>query len=96
MVLSFVLSAAILKDADFSEVDRAECQFATTATVLDNGSQVRSLCSVRIMVNPIHPSSIFEFGNFVSDYPFSIPQDQEKWVRGFDEARVEEVMGKCG
>ncbi|XP_004143990.1 protein HAPLESS 2 [Cucumis sativus] len=32
--------AAILKDADFSEVDRAECQFATTATVLDNGSQI--------------------------------------------------------
>ncbi|XP_022159670.1 protein HAPLESS 2 [Momordica charantia] len=32
--------AAILKDADFSEVDRAECQFATIATVLDNGSQI--------------------------------------------------------
>ncbi|KAI3414678.1 HAP2-GCS1 domain-containing protein [Psidium guajava] len=31
--------AAILKDSDFSEVDRAECQFSTTATVLDNGSQ---------------------------------------------------------
>ncbi|KAJ4950041.1 hypothetical protein NE237_026873 [Protea cynaroides] len=32
--------AAILKDSDFSEVDRAECQFTTTATVLDNGSQI--------------------------------------------------------
>ncbi|OWM71996.1 hypothetical protein CDL15_Pgr017879 [Punica granatum] len=32
--------AAILKDSDFSEVDRAECQFSTTATVLDNGTQI--------------------------------------------------------
>ncbi|XP_028767528.1 protein HAPLESS 2 [Neltuma alba] len=32
--------AAILKDSDYTEVDRAECQFTTTATVLDNGSQV--------------------------------------------------------
>ncbi|KAF8032969.1 hypothetical protein BT93_D1758 [Corymbia citriodora subsp. variegata] len=32
--------AAILKDSDFSEVDRAECLFSTTATVLDNGSQI--------------------------------------------------------
>ncbi|XP_042503336.1 protein HAPLESS 2 isoform X2 [Macadamia integrifolia] len=32
--------AAILKDSDFNEVDRAECQFTTTATVLDNGSQI--------------------------------------------------------
>ncbi|KAL5552121.1 hypothetical protein UlMin_002297 [Ulmus minor] len=31
--------SAILKDSDYNEVDRAECQFATTATVLDNGSQ---------------------------------------------------------
>ncbi|XP_057775732.1 protein HAPLESS 2 isoform X1 [Salvia miltiorrhiza] len=31
--------SAILKDSDFSEVDRAECQFTTTATVLENGSQ---------------------------------------------------------
>uniref|UniRef100_A0A9I9CLW8 Generative cell specific-1/HAP2 domain-containing protein n=1 Tax=Cucumis melo TaxID=3656 RepID=A0A9I9CLW8_CUCME len=38
--LLFVDSAAILKDADFSEVDRAECQFATTATVLENGSEI--------------------------------------------------------
>ncbi|KAI3925801.1 hypothetical protein MKX01_003360 [Papaver californicum] len=30
---------AILKDSDFNEVDRAECQFTTTATILDNGSQ---------------------------------------------------------
>ncbi|KAI4315374.1 hypothetical protein L6164_028190 [Bauhinia variegata] len=33
------LCAAILKDSDYNEVDRAECQFSTTATVLDNGSQ---------------------------------------------------------
>ncbi|MQM13499.1 hypothetical protein Taro_046421, partial [Colocasia esculenta] len=31
---------AVLKDSDFSEIDRAECQFTTTATVLDNGSQI--------------------------------------------------------
>ncbi|KAL4602719.1 hypothetical protein ACB092_10G074500 [Castanea dentata] len=31
--------AAILKDSNFNEADRAECQFTTTATVLDNGSQ---------------------------------------------------------
>ncbi|CAK9179615.1 unnamed protein product, partial [Ilex paraguariensis] len=31
---------AILKDSDFNEVDKAECQFTTTATVLDNGSQI--------------------------------------------------------
>lgn len=36
------LVAAILKDSDFSEADRAECQFTTTATILDNGSQVCS------------------------------------------------------
>ncbi|KAK8483800.1 hypothetical protein V6N11_030569 [Hibiscus sabdariffa] len=32
--------SAILKDSEFSEVDRAECQFSTTATVFDNGSQI--------------------------------------------------------
>ncbi|XP_028113251.1 protein HAPLESS 2 [Camellia sinensis] len=32
--------AAILKDSGFSEVDRAECQFTTTATVIENGSQI--------------------------------------------------------
>ncbi|XP_074279994.1 protein HAPLESS 2 [Silene latifolia] len=31
--------SAILKDSEFKEVDRAECQFTTTATVLDNGTQ---------------------------------------------------------
>ncbi|KAJ4885519.1 Protein HAPLESS 2 [Raphanus sativus] len=34
------MCTAILKDSHFSEVDRAECQFSTTATVLDNGTQV--------------------------------------------------------
>nr|XP_010940961.1 protein HAPLESS 2 [Elaeis guineensis] len=32
--------AAILKASDFAEVDRAECQFTTTATILENGSQI--------------------------------------------------------
>ncbi|KAL7165300.1 hypothetical protein ACSBR2_041068 [Camellia fascicularis] len=32
--------AAILKDSGFSEVDRAECQFTTTTTVIENGSQI--------------------------------------------------------
>ncbi|XP_022720021.1 protein HAPLESS 2 [Durio zibethinus] len=32
--------SAILKDSEFNEVDRAECQFSTTATVFDNGSQI--------------------------------------------------------
>ncbi|CAH9147814.1 unnamed protein product [Cuscuta epithymum] len=34
------LCSAILKGSDFSEVDRAECQFSTTATTLDNGTQI--------------------------------------------------------
>lgn len=43
--LCLLFVAAILKDSDFNEVDRAECQFTTKATVLDNGSQVScSLC----------------------------------------------------
>ncbi|GAB2262690.1 hypothetical protein Droror1_Dr00003687 [Drosera rotundifolia] len=32
--------SAILKDSEFNEVDRAECQFTTTATILDNGTQI--------------------------------------------------------
>lgn len=39
-----VFNEAILKDSDYTEVDRAECQFTTTGTVLDNGTQV---CSFR-------------------------------------------------
>ncbi|XP_076953295.1 protein HAPLESS 2-like [Bidens hawaiensis] len=34
------LCNAILKDSDYQETDRAECQFTTTATVLDNGTQI--------------------------------------------------------
>uniref|UniRef100_M4FIF5 Generative cell specific-1/HAP2 domain-containing protein n=1 Tax=Brassica campestris TaxID=3711 RepID=M4FIF5_BRACM len=34
------ICTAILKDSQFNEVDRAECQFSTTATILDNGTQV--------------------------------------------------------
>ncbi|CAN0841438.1 Protein HAPLESS 2 [Linum grandiflorum] len=36
---SYVCSA-ILKDSNFNEVDRADCQFSTTATTIDNGSQI--------------------------------------------------------
>ncbi|CAM8916074.1 unnamed protein product [Rhodiola kirilowii] len=32
--------SAILKDSEFNESDRAECQFATTDTIIDNGTQV--------------------------------------------------------
>ncbi|XP_065850795.1 protein HAPLESS 2-like isoform X2 [Euphorbia lathyris] len=35
--------AAILKDSNYHEVDRAECQFSTTATILNNGSQIAPL-----------------------------------------------------
>ncbi|TKW30682.1 hypothetical protein SEVIR_2G054000v4 [Setaria viridis] len=34
--------AAILKASDFTEVDRVECQFSTTATVFNNGTQIGS------------------------------------------------------
>ncbi|XVF10664.1 hypothetical protein REPUB_Repub07fG0201900 [Reevesia pubescens] len=34
------ICSAILKDSEFNEVDRAECQFSTTATVFYNGSQI--------------------------------------------------------
>ncbi|XP_010538793.1 PREDICTED: protein HAPLESS 2 isoform X2 [Tarenaya hassleriana] len=34
------MCTAILKDSQFSEVDRAECQFSTTSTILENGSQI--------------------------------------------------------
>lgn len=48
----FSVCVAILKDSHFSEVDRAECQFSTTATVLDNGTQVLFLYSlVRYLMN---------------------------------------------
>nr|CAB3456326.1 unnamed protein product [Digitaria exilis] len=33
---------AILKASDFTEVDRGQCQFSTTATVFNNGSQIGS------------------------------------------------------
>ncbi|KAL6630001.1 hypothetical protein ACP70R_029766 [Stipagrostis hirtigluma subsp. patula] len=33
---------AILKASDFSELDKAECQFSTTATVFNNGTQTDS------------------------------------------------------
>ncbi|KAI5312451.1 hypothetical protein L3X38_041624 [Prunus dulcis] len=48
--------AAILKDFDYKEVDRAECQFSTTSTVLDNGSQG----------NPFNPPKAASTGFFDS------------------------------
>ncbi|KAH1075098.1 hypothetical protein J1N35_027426 [Gossypium stocksii] len=32
--------SAVLKDSEFNKVDKAECQFSTTATTFDNGSQI--------------------------------------------------------
>nr|XP_048320613.1 protein HAPLESS 2 isoform X2 [Ziziphus jujuba var. spinosa] len=43
--------AAILKDSDYNEADRAECQFSTTATVLDNGSQSTPFNAPKTSIN---------------------------------------------
>ncbi|XP_011029203.1 PREDICTED: protein HAPLESS 2 [Populus euphratica] len=43
--------AAILKDSGFNEIDRAECQFFTTATILDNGSQIAPFLAPKTSVN---------------------------------------------
>ncbi|XWS38409.1 hypothetical protein CRYUN_Cryun19dG0128700 [Craigia yunnanensis] len=43
--------SAILKDSEFNEVDRAECQFTTTATVLDNGSQITPFQPLKTGIN---------------------------------------------
>ncbi|GLT40469.1 hypothetical protein SLA2020_146060 [Shorea laevis] len=48
--------AAILKDSDFNEVDRAECQFTTTATVPDNGSQINPFQPPKTGINGIFES----------------------------------------
>ncbi|VVA39947.1 PREDICTED: HAPLESS, partial [Prunus dulcis] len=48
--------AAILTDSDYKEVDRAECQFSTTSTVLDNVSQG----------NPFNPPKTASTGFFDS------------------------------
>ncbi|KAH9613807.1 hypothetical protein KSS87_001341 [Heliosperma pusillum] len=40
--------SAILKDSEFKEVDRAECQFTTIATVLDNGTQKQVFGAIRL------------------------------------------------
>ncbi|MBA0689690.1 hypothetical protein Goari_007407 [Gossypium aridum] len=34
------MRTAALKDSEFNKVERAECQFSTTATTFDNGSQI--------------------------------------------------------
>ena len=41
---------AILKDSEFKEVDRAECQFTTTAASLDNGTQVQLMQHMEMRV----------------------------------------------
>ncbi|KAJ4712803.1 hapless 2, partial [Melia azedarach] len=43
--------SAILKDSDFNEVDRAECQFSTMAMVLDNGSQITPFQPPKTSIN---------------------------------------------
>ncbi|KAJ6426639.1 hypothetical protein OIU84_022270 [Salix udensis] len=43
--------AAILKDSGFNEIDRAECQFFTTATILDNGSQIAPFLPPKTSIN---------------------------------------------
>ncbi|ESQ38314.1 hypothetical protein EUTSA_v10028515mg [Eutrema salsugineum] len=50
------ICTAILKDSQFNEVDRAECQFSTTATVLDNGTQVTN----PFQIPETHPKGFFE------------------------------------
>ncbi|KAG7557482.1 Generative cell specific-1/HAP2 domain [Arabidopsis suecica] len=50
------ICTAILKDSQFSEVDRAECQFSTTATVLDNGTQVTN----PFQIPETHPKGFFD------------------------------------
>ncbi|ESR53792.1 hypothetical protein CICLE_v10019148mg [Citrus x clementina] len=47
---------SILKDSDFSEVDRAECQFSTMATVLDNGSQITPFQPPKSSINDFFES----------------------------------------
>ncbi|CAA7018294.1 unnamed protein product [Microthlaspi erraticum] len=52
---------AILKDSQFSEVDRAECQFSTTATILDNGTQVTN----PFQIPETRPKGFFESIRFM-------------------------------
>nr|KJB39628.1 hypothetical protein B456_007G022400 [Gossypium raimondii] len=53
--------SAILKDSEFSEVDRAECQFSTTATVFENGSQREMLGLFRLQLP--HTVYLYELGS---------------------------------
>lgn len=54
--------AAILKGSDFSVLDQAECQFTTTATVLENGSQVFLVLEVDLILTYLSLKIlIFEF-----------------------------------
>lgn len=50
---------AILKDSEYKEVDRAECQFSTTSTVLDNGTQVELNQYMRQFRSSISACSFF-------------------------------------
>ncbi|KAF5954490.1 hypothetical protein HYC85_007346 [Camellia sinensis] len=57
--------AAILKDSGFSEVDRADCQFTTTATVIENGSQEFDSHAILLQI-PFQPPKTSIHGFFES------------------------------
>ncbi|XP_057978351.1 protein HAPLESS 2 [Malania oleifera] len=59
--------AAILKDSDFNEVDRAECQFTTTATILDNGTQIGPFQPPKSTINGFFESIETIWNNFWDD-----------------------------
>lgn len=73
------LCIAILKDSQFTEVDRAECQFSTTATVLDNGTQVLLQCnSDDFWLNVNLDRWVTIIFNLQVTNPFQIPETHPK------------------
>ncbi|GAB4836682.1 Transcriptional activator [Ancistrocladus abbreviatus] len=56
--------SAILKDSEFNEVDRAECQFTTTATVLDNGTQITPFEPPKATINGFFDSIVDMWNRF--------------------------------
>ncbi|GAB4835882.1 Transcriptional activator [Ancistrocladus abbreviatus] len=56
--------SAILKDSEFNEVDRAECQFTTTATVLDNGTQITPFEPPKATINGFFDSIVDTWNRF--------------------------------
>uniref|UniRef100_A0A0E0IML5 Generative cell specific-1/HAP2 domain-containing protein n=1 Tax=Oryza nivara TaxID=4536 RepID=A0A0E0IML5_ORYNI len=51
---------AILKASDFSELDRKESQFSTTATVLNNGTQHEMLELPQVLLWLLHRKGLFD------------------------------------